>query len=239
MNRLGLIITGIAIITTAPAEAKKLGKLIFEDDFEREESQELKDEPGNDWTTSSERTAKGYKQVDLVDGVLHIWMHPEANHATSVRHEMGFENGAVEMRFKLPEKSDSLKLNFADMKLKSVWAGHLFDVTVHSKYVEFEDRKTGSMSMEIHNARKEKSLTKDQIEMLESKKKRFKHRIKTGVWHDLLVEIEEDLVIASVDGEEVGRFRSEGFAHEDKALLRLLVPGNIFIDDVKVWRKRR
>ena len=48
------------------------GELIFEDDFERTESQEEKDEPGNEWTTSSDKTAGGRKQVDLRDGAMHM-----------------------------------------------------------------------------------------------------------------------------------------------------------------------
>ena len=66
--------------------ADDFGTLIFEDKFERSESQEEKDEPGNDWTTSSETTAKGNKEVDLRDGHMYIYTHAEANHATSVRH---------------------------------------------------------------------------------------------------------------------------------------------------------
>ena len=33
--------------------------LVFEDNFDREETQTAKDEPGNDWTTNSEARAKG------------------------------------------------------------------------------------------------------------------------------------------------------------------------------------
>ena len=103
------------------------GQLIFEDTFERNESQEKKDEPGNEWTTSSERTANGHKQVDLRDGVVYIHTHESANHSISFRHEFAFTDGTVGLRFKLENEGDKLQLNFADMKLKTVHAGHLFD----------------------------------------------------------------------------------------------------------------
>jgi hypothetical protein len=40
-------------------------KLIFEDDFERSESDDSKEEIGNGWTSNSAKRAKGNKQVDL------------------------------------------------------------------------------------------------------------------------------------------------------------------------------
>ena len=84
------------------------GQLIFEDTFERNESQEKKDEPGNGWTTSSERTANGHKQVDLRDGVVYIHTHESANHAISFRHEFAFTDGTVGLRFKLENEGDKL-----------------------------------------------------------------------------------------------------------------------------------
>ena len=47
------------------------GTLIFEDKFERSESQETKDEPGNGWLTNSKRRAKGNKQTDF-KGWIHL-----------------------------------------------------------------------------------------------------------------------------------------------------------------------
>ncbi len=38
---------------------ERFGELIFEDDFERTESQEERDEPGNGWTTSRTPTDPG------------------------------------------------------------------------------------------------------------------------------------------------------------------------------------
>ncbi|MBR9803525.1 hypothetical protein GYB59_18350, partial [bacterium] len=52
-----LLVPAFCLNAAEPAE--KWGELIFADDFERTESQELKDEPGNEWTTSSDKTAGG------------------------------------------------------------------------------------------------------------------------------------------------------------------------------------
>ena len=92
-----------------------LGTLVFSDDFARMETQHEKDEPGNGWNTSSSWSAKGHKEVDLVDGALHIYIHAEAVHAVDVGHEFKFIDGTATMRFKLHEAKDNIMLNFADL----------------------------------------------------------------------------------------------------------------------------
>ena len=237
MNRFPIFLSFIFSATAAYA-GSDYGKLIFHDAFERTESQEMKDEPGNGWTTSSDKTAGGNKQVDLVDGTLHMWFHETANHATSTRHEFAFEDGTIGMKFMLPNEGDSLKLNFADMDLKSVWAGHLFNADVHLDKVIFEDLKTGTMDLKIRDARRGDGLSPAQAAMLKTKKKSVPHNIERGAWHDLLVHVDGDKLVVVVNDREVGSFRSDGFAHPTKGLLRLLVPGHAYIDDIKIWRRR-
>ena len=225
-------------ISVLAAPASDLGTLIFHDEFERTESQEEKDEPGNEWTTSSETTAAGRKQVGLRDGAMHMHTAENANHAVSTRHEFAFTDGSIGMRFKLDNDGDQLQLNFADLGLKSVHAGHLFDAVFSLGGVSFDDKKTGSMNLEIRAAREKGTLSNEQQEALKTKRKSFKNPITKGEWHELLVHVEGDRISAVVDGKEVGSFQSEGFAHPTKRLLRLLVPGAASVDDVKIWRKQ-
>lgn len=129
--------------------ADELGELIFFDDFDRMETQEEKDEPGNGWGTNSKSRAKGDKQVDLSDGALAIFLSPEADHAVSVTHAAEFTDGAVQLRFKLDHENDSLGLNFADLDYKPVHAGHLFVAKISSKVINLTDLKTGGMDLAI------------------------------------------------------------------------------------------
>ncbi len=228
----------VSLGVTALTHADDFGELIFEDDFERSESQELKDEPGNDWTTSSDKTAGGRKQVDLKDGAMHMHTAEGANHAVSTRHEFAFQDGTIGMRFRLDNDGDKLQLNFADMTLKSVHAGHLFDAVIGLDKVDFEDKKTGAMNLEIRKARAAGTLPKQQETELKLKKTSFEHSITKGEWHDLLVHVEGDTITAVIDGEQVGSFSSAGFAHPGKGLLRLLVPGHAVVDEVRIWRKK-
>ena len=215
------------------------GEVIFEDDFERSESQEEKDEPGEGWGTNSKSRAEGNKQVDLRDGAMYIYLHEKADHGVSVTHEAEFTDGAVSMRFMLENEKDSLGLNFADQKFKGVHAGHLFAARISTKQVLLEDLKTGKMGNEYYDARKTGGgLSDEQKAVLKTKDTNIPNKLETGKWYDLLVEIKGDTLTATIDGKEVGSFSSEGIAHPTKRMLRLAVPKNAVVDDVKIYRKK-
>lgn len=214
-----------------------LGELIFEDRFERSESQELRDEPGNEWTTSSDKTAAGHKQVDLRDGAMHIYTHAVANHATSVRHKFSFTDGSVALRFMLHDKGDSLKLNFTDLACKSVHAGHLFDAVVSPSQLTIEDRKMGVMDLKMRARLKAKTVTAEQRRQLATKKIVFPIQLPLNQWHEITVHIDGDIVSVEINGQSAGRHQSEGYAHEEKSMLRLLVAQKATVDDLRIWRR--
>ena len=225
-------------LTATALPAEDFGKLIFSDDFQRTASQETKDEPGNGWGTNSAGRAKNNKQVDLRNGAMYIYIHKEANHAVSVTHPAVFTDGAVAMRFMLEDAKDSLGLDFADMECKTVHAGHLFKATFGAKSVALADLKTGNMDLKIQEARLAKTLTKEQTAALKEKEKSFPWPIEIGKWHELTVKVEGDEISATVDGKSVGSLKSAGIAHPTKQMLRLSVPRNAVVDDVKIWCKK-
>ncbi len=236
--RLATIVSTLALFAgglACPLGAQDAGKLIFSDDFERVESQETKDEVGNGWGTNSKARAGGHKQVDLKDGAMHITMHPTADHAVSVTHPAEFTDGVVELRFLLPQPKDTLGLDFADLKFKQVHAGHLFKVTIGSEKLTIDDMKSGGMNMEYYAQKKAKTLTPEQKKWIASKKKAFSVELEAGKWHDLRVQVAGDTVSVVIDGNDVGSFRSEGFAHPTKRMLRLAVPRSAVVDDVKIY----
>ncbi len=233
------IATSFLLILTLSAVALSddRGKLIFEDNFERSESQEEKDEIGKGWGSNSAKRAAGNKQVDLRDGAMYIYIHKAADHAVSVTHPAEFRNGTVELRFKLEHKDDSLGLNFADLKFKEVWAGHLFVAKVSTKNVQLIDLKTGNMDLKIREARKAKALTPEQTKMLKTKAKRVAHELKTGKWYGLRVDVDDETLRFAIDGKTLATFTSEGIAHPTKRMLRLSVPRNAVVDDVKIFTR--
>ena len=188
--------------------AADLGKLIFEDDFNRKETQSATDEPGNGWGTNSKSRAKGDKQVDLKDGALRIHLSPRADHAVSVTHAAEFKDGAVTLRFKLEDAKDSLGLDFADAQCKEVHAGHLCAAKVDSKQVVMIDHKTGGMRVDIHDARTaKKELSEEQKKAVAGKSKSVARTTAIGEWHELQVKMEGDEISVAIDGQAVGRDR--------------------------------
>lgn len=227
----------VAIVSGGPAvaEESKTGKLIFEDRFERDESQEERDEVGNGWNTNSKARANGHKQVDLTDGAVRIFIHETADHGVSVTHPMEFRDGRVELKFMLEHPKDSLGLNFADLKYKKVWAGHLFRVNVGVKAVEIADLKTGVMDLKTREARKAGTVSEEVKEKLKTKTKRVPHKLETGKWYHAAAEVVGDTMTVSIDGEEVASFSSEGMAHPTKRLLRLAIKRNVVVDDLQIY----
>jgi len=237
MKHLLLLLPLIAFTSVIAAEER--GELIFEDHFERSESQETKDEPGSGWGTNSKSRAKDNKQVDLKDGAMRIFIHAEANHAVSVTHPAEFTDGTVSLRFMLEDAQDSLGLNFADLEFKEVHAGHLFVAKVSPKSVQLQDLKTGNMRLDIRETRQaKKPLTAEQQQAIKGKDKTFPHTLEIGKWHDLVVNITGDTLSASIDGQLVGTFSSPGIAHPTKRTLRLAVARSAVVDDVKIWRQK-
>ncbi len=233
MNKLSL--TLLCVATINPCLADESSKLIFEDDFERTESQEAKEEIGNGWTTNSKARAGGNKQVDLKDGSMYISIHEAADHPVSVVHPAEFTNGTIKIRFMLEDQKDVLGLDFADPQYKQVHAGHLFKVTVGSQKIDIDDSRSGSMNMEYYEAKRSKTLTRDQQKYIASKKKSFPHETIAGKWYAMTIKIRDDLVNVSVDDNQVASLSSEGFAHPTKRLLRISVPRNAVVDDVQVF----
>lgn len=234
--KLDLILAGLAMLYLASPDEQ--GTLIFSDSFDRSESQETTDEPGNGWGTNSKSRAAGNKQVDLADGTMRIFIHAQADHAVSVTHPMEFTEGAVGVRFKLEDERDSIGLNFADPLCKEVHAGHLFVARVNAKQVQLQDLKTGNMRIDIHTARVEKKdLTDEQKQALVGKQKSFNHATQIGTWHELLVVVKGDELRVTLDGEPIGSLRSKGIEHPAKRMLRLAVPRNAVVDDLRIWRR--
>jgi hypothetical protein len=221
----------------SPAFADERGKLIFQDDFERSESQETKDELGNGWNTNSKSRAGGNKQTDLRDGALYIYIHKDADHGVSVTHPAEFTDGSVELKFMLEHEKDTLGLNFADLKCKEVWAGHLFKVTIGVNQTQLADLKTGTMDLKIREARKNKTLTPEQSAALKTKGKQIKHALETGKWYTAVATISGDNLTVSIDGQKVGSFSSPGIAHPTKRMLRLAINRNVVVDDLKIFAK--
>jgi Domain of Unknown Function (DUF1080) len=217
------------------AIVKGHGILLFEDRFDRDEPTPDKEAIGNGWTANSAWRAKGNKQVDLADGAMHVTKHAEADHGVAIFHDAAFQDGAVELRFKLGE-GDDLGLDFVDRELKSVHAGHLCMARVTPKGITLTDSKTGGMDDAIRERRQKGDQSPELASLLKTKTRTFPRAVQTGEWHTLLVLVEGDAMRVTLDGAPAGEFRSEGIAHPTKRMITLAVNKSAWVDDVKVWK---
>lgn len=223
-----LLVCAVVSFTDVAAET-----VLFEDTFERTDADPAEEAPGNGWGTNSKSRAQGEKQVWLKDGAMFIKMAEVADHGVSVTQDIDFKDAVITMRFKLGEGCD-LGINIADMKEKSVHAGHICMPKLRLNSLEINDLKTGRMKLEHREKNQSKSLSKEEKELIASKSKKFPLKLKTDKWHDLEIRIEGETMTVSIDGKEAGEFASEGIGHETKSRIRLAVNREAWVDDIKV-----
>lgn len=209
--------------------------LLFTDDFARDEKTPGKEDIGNGWTSNSGWRAKGHQQVDLIDGVMHVTKHAEADHGVAIFHNVEFQDGIVELRFKLREGED-LGVDFVDRELKTVHAGHLCMARVTNKNLQITDSKTGGMDNKIRERRQAGDKSPELAALLKTKTKAFKLDLKPTDWHTLHITVSGDTMSVKIDDQPAGTFSSEGIAHPTKRMITLAVNKSAQVDDVKVWR---
>jgi hypothetical protein len=232
-----LVGLSLPIVTAEERSAEEAGTIILEDDFNRDEATPDKEDIGNGWTSNSAWRAKGHKQVDLVDGAMHVTRHPEADHGVAIFHNVAFEDGAVEMKFKL-RPGDDLGLDFVDRELKTVHAGHLCMARVTLKGLTITDSKTGHMDLKIRERRLAGEKSPELTNLIQSKRASFPLSLKADQWYTLRVVVEGDVMRVNLDGKPVGEFQSEGIAHPTKRMITLAVNKSAWVDDVKVWKRK-
>ena len=206
---------------------------LFSDDFGRDEKTPGKEDIGNGWTSNSGWRAKGHQQVDLIDGAMHVTKHAEADHGVAIFHDVAFQDGIVELRFKLGE-GDDLGVDFVDRELKTVHAGHLCMARVTNKNLTIMDSKTGGMDNKIRERRQAGDKSPELAALLKTKTKSFKLDLKSNEWHTMHITVAGDSMAVKIDGKDVGSFSSEGIAHPTKRMVTLAVNKSAIVDDVKV-----
>lgn len=235
ISRLGVLaaffLGGIAAASTPPAG---FPKLLFQDDFERTETDPSAEQPGNNWGTNSKSRAQGVKQVFLRDGAAFIKMADEADHGVSFTQDVSFTDAVIRLRFKLG-KGDDLGINIADMQEKSVHAGHICMPRIRLNSLEIRDLKTGRMTMEMRKKSQAKALTAADKKMLATKEKRFPLHLTADAWHDLEIRVDGETLTVLIDSEKAGDFSSPGIGHPTKRRIRVAVNREAWIDDVEVF----
>jgi len=209
------------------------GQIVLEDDFERSETDDTKEQLDRGWVTNSEKRAAGTKQADLQDGFLKITMAPHANHGVSVRHDAPFDDGVVQVKFRIHD-SKGIGFNFNDPNCKVSHAGHICHVGVKPKQVDFRDGKTGIFDLKIREKRLG-GASKEEINALTREKFAYHDvDLELGRWHELKILIRGDVMSAWIDGVSVGSLKSYGIDHAVKQNMAFAVSGTADIDDLRI-----
>ena len=212
------------------------GTILFEDNFDREDSDTV-DEMGAGWKTNSDSRAQGDKQCDLVDGKLVMTLSPKADHGISVNHDTSepYQDAVLYVKMKL-ESGEKLKLAYNDKMFKEVHAGHINGVTIDEKSLILDDEKNGRFSAAA-DAMKTDPSKKDERAALTAKwQKKFAVKISTGDWHDVVTVHRGETLTVYIDGKEVATHTSVGFAHPTKRQLAFAVAKKATVDDLKIWK---
>jgi hypothetical protein len=219
------------------------GVLLFEDGFEREEDGNGWKAIGHGWESATAERVPHLKMADLDEGILKIASATrEAGHAAHIHHDAGFTDGGVSLRFRFPGLSsgESLQLGFVDREAKGVHAGHLAYGILAPAGITLIDHQTGVMNLEIRRRRqpyldRKEPLPADLDAFLKKKQMTLPWQA-DNQWHRLVLVTEGDQLRLSLDHRLMAAHRSEGFAHPMKRWFSFLVPSQVWIDDVKIWK---
>lgn len=233
----GLMLLLPASAADEPSTAQPAGAVLFSDDFERDEATPDKEDIGPGWRSNSAWRAQGRKQVDLDGGAMHITRVPEADHGVAIFHDVEFQDGSVELKFKLGP-GDDLGIDFVDRELKTVHAGHLCIARVKLNGVSLSDSKTGTMDLKIREQRQSGKVPPEVAALLKTKTINFPLKLEADQWHHMRVTVEADTMSVAIDGKPVGQFQSVGIAHPTKRMITLAVNKSAWVDDVVVRRIR-
>jgi hypothetical protein len=223
------------------AELEKListkGQIVFEDDFERSEREGSKEQLDCGWVTNSEKRAAGIKQADLQDDYLRITMAPHANRGVSVRHHAPFDDGVVQVKFRIHD-SKGIGFNFNDPNYKVSHAGHICHAGVKPKQVDLRDGKAGIFDLKIREKRLA-GASKEEINALT--RDEFAYHdvdLELGRSYALKILIRGDAMSAWIDTFSVGSLKSYGIDHAVKQNMAFAVSGTADIDDLRIWSLR-
>lgn len=217
--------------------------LILQDHFERNESQELKDEVGNGWFTNK-GLANGRKQFDLQNGVVKVTRHKEARHGpgmawkidyldTNGHQRNGVKNAIATIRFKVLKGNFSL--SWGDRTAKGIRHNNISGVRINSRRIEIIDMKTGESNLENYAAIESNQVTPELQSLLDSTSVKFPYKLKFNEWHHLELTSIGDKLSVKLNNEFIGSLTSPGIAHENKQLIRVLGERNYVVDDVYVY----
>jgi hypothetical protein len=205
----------------------KPGKLLFEDDFSRNEM--------------APRWKIGMGFFTIQNGVVTAAENPADHHGAYayVDPHFPYKDFVAEFSFKFNGgKSCSFRMD--DTDYEGSHAGHIIRATIMPTSVQLDDSKFGSMKTELYEKMREPNTTaeeKKQVQAaMKAKAASFKVVLDLTKWHQARVEVVGDEMLLSIDGKSVGYLKSEGVDHPTKNAVGFTIGGqSIQFNNVRLW----
>ncbi len=220
-----LLLTCAGTLTFAQKPADAYPRAIFSDDFSGTEF-------GKRWGH--------YKSGSVVkDGML-AGITPEGSDHSAVDNIKfdGERDLEVSVKFRfVSDKAKSFNVWFDDKNYKGSHAGHICQASISPKGVNLSDAKTGGFNLEggLYDRKKANQLTAGEKTMLAAKAKSFPTSVSLQDWHTQVVRTKGDELSVSIDGQQVGSFKSPGIAHDTKSLVSLTTNAvDVHYDDFSI-----
>ena len=224
----------VAVLAAGKASAadnqpvlSKPGKLLFEDDFSRNEMPPK-------W-----RVGKGFWEIH--DGVVTAAENPDDKHGAYayVNPRFPYKDIVAEFSFKF-DGSKGCHFMMEDSNYKGAHAGHIIRATIAPTLVQLADSKFGTMKNEIYEKNKDPKTTPEEKKQIQAsikdKAASFKIVLDPAKWHQVRVEVVGDEMLISIDGKPAGYLKSEGVNHPTKNMVGFTISGkSTQLDNLKVW----
>ncbi len=167
-----------------------------------------------------------YKSGSVVKDGLLVGITPEGSDHSAVDNIKfpGERDLQLSVKFRFTsDKAKSFGVWFDDKEYKDSHAGHICQVNVSPTGVMLADAKTGGFDLRggLYDRKKANQLTPEDKALLATKSKTFPNKLTLSEWHTLVMTTKGDTLTATIDGKEVGTFKSEGVTHATKSLASL------------------
>lgn len=223
---------GVAAADELPDILKSKATLVFEDTFDRVESDDTIEDLGPGWETNSRGRANGQKQADLKDGHLIITRADIAEHSVTIKHKHSVDDAILQVRFRMPN-AKGFSLLFCDRECKEVVAGHICHVKLKPGSITLYDDKLGIYSKAIKEKKLSGASKKEIARLTKPFIAKFNAPLKVNHWHEATIVIIADRMTVYIDGNRSGELTSKGIDHTPKLHFAIGVPTNVEVDSVR------
>ncbi len=213
---------------------KNQGRLILEDDFNRDDPPEI-EQLGPLWLTNSPWEAPGKKQCDLREGSVHMKAADTSDAAVMIQHtfEQPIQDGVLWMRVKLLSPEHTY-IAYSDPNYDISEFGRICGITLAPELLILEDHKFGYFSPEATAMKR----SRNQLEKLNEHTAQFMQSVPAnlseGVTTEVIFILNQRKMTVYLGGEEISSYSSKGIAHPTKQTLSI-ISTEMEIDHLKFW----